>query len=599
MYFERVIAKGEGKTDSIIELKPGVNIIQGRSNTGKTAIIRCIDYVLGASKLPIDESFGYNIIEVVIDTPKGKITISRVFGRNQVTVSTTIPDADNGIYDLKRNKNNKHPILSDLLLSSMGIDVPCEIIQNKDFKKQLLTIRTFLRMLMFIHTDIGRETSVIEPIEKTAKTPFLSALLLLLNDENLSEAKTQTKLEIRVARKKAIEEYINKRISTTAKRRNELEDQMKLFESVNVEATMQQALSDVQNIEAQIQELMEERRCLVERLQELQDKESESEMLLSRYHELRTQYAADIKRLNFIVDGEMVTKAIPPSATCPFCESKIAPRKKESYIGSARAELSRIIRQMNDLAEIEQEILAEKQGVAAEVKELLNQKESIERCIDAELQPRIAALQEMITQYRSYLQLKKELDVIKSFASDLETDLRNLPEEKESDVKYHPREYFTSEFQAAIDKLYMDILDECCFDPAPTTARFNISSFDIEIDGHQKTNYQGLGYCAFINTVTSLVFRQYLSENAKFDPGFLIVDTPLIGLDQGVEDAAPESMRTGLFRYIMKQKNVGQIIILENLLHIPDLDYEAEGVNLITFTKGHSAGRYGFLNDVT
>ena len=599
MYFERVTAKGEGKTDSIIELKPGVNIIQGRSNTGKTAIIRCIDYVLGASKLPIDESLGYNIIEVVIDTPKGKITISRVFGRNQVTVSTTIPDADTGIYDLKRNKNNKHPILSDLLLSSMGIDVPCEIIQNKDFKKQQLTIRTFLRMLMFIHTDIGRETSVIEPIEKTAKTPFLSALLLLLNDENLSEAKTQTKLEIRVARKKAVEEYINKRISTTAKRRNELEEQMKLFESVNVEATMQQALSDVQNIEAQIQELMEERRCIVERLQELQDRESESEMLLSRYHELRTQYAADIKRLNFIVDGEMVTKAILPSATCPFCESKIAPRKKESYIGSARAELSRIIKQMNDLAEIEQEILAEKRDVAVEVKELLNQKESIERCIDAELQPRITALQEMITQYRSYLQLKKELDVIKSFASDLETDLRNLPEEKESDVKYHPREYFTSEFQAAIDKLYMDILDECCFDPAPTTARFNISSFDIEIDGHQKTNYQGLGYCAFINTVTSLVFRQYLSENAKFDPGFLIVDTPLIGLDQGVEDAAPESMRTGLFRYIMKQRNVGQIIILENLLHIPDLDYEAEGVNLITFTKGHSAGRYGFLNDVT
>ena len=79
---------------------------------------------------------------------------------------------------------------------------------------------------MFIHTDIGRETSVIEPIEKTAKTPFLSALLLLFNDENLSEAKTQTKLEIRVARKKAVEEYINKRISTTAKRRNELEEQI-------------------------------------------------------------------------------------------------------------------------------------------------------------------------------------------------------------------------------------------------------------------------------------------------------------------------------------------------------------------------------------
>ncbi|MBR0485526.1 MAG: hypothetical protein IJJ69_12270 [Oscillospiraceae bacterium] len=407
MYFEKITVKGEGKTDSIIELKQGVNIIQGRSNTGKTAIIRCIDYALGASKLPIDESFGYNEIEVVISTPKGEITINRVFQKNQVTVSTTIPDAENGLYDLKRNKNNKHPVLSDLLLSSMGINVPCGIIQNKDFKKRQLTIRTFLGMLMFIHTDIGSETSIIEPEEKTAKTPFLSALLLLLNGENLSEAKTQTKLEIRVARKKAVEDYINKRISTTTKKRNDLEEQMKLFEGVDIEKAMRQALDDVNNIETQIQELVEERRKLVEQLQELQNKDSESKMLLFRYHELKTQYISDIKRLNFIVDGEMVTKSLPTNATCPFCEGKIIPRKKESYIDSARAELSRIIKQMNDLAEIEQEITIEKQNIDAEIKKLKERQESIKQCIDAELQPKIKALQELITQYRSYLQIKK------------------------------------------------------------------------------------------------------------------------------------------------------------------------------------------------
>lgn len=599
MYFEKITVKGEGKTDSVIEFKPGVNIVQGRSNTGKTAIIRCIDYAFGGKNLPIDESFGYNEVEVVVSTPKGKIIINRFFRKNQVTVTTTIKDAENGVYDLKRNKSNKHPILSDLLLSTMGIDVPCQVIQNKDFKKQLLSIRTFLGMLMFIHTDIGRETSIIEPVEKTAKTPFLSALLLLLNDENFSETQAQTKLEIRVARKKAVEDYINKRISTTAKKRNDLEEQIKIFEGVDVEKTMQQALDDVNNIESQIQILLGERRDLVECLQELQDREAESEMLLSRYQELKSQYASDIQRLNFIADGEIKTKDHLPGATCPFCESKIVPRKKESYIDSARAELSRIIKQMNALVEVEQEMIAERQSIASEIDHLKDEIEQIEQRINAELKPKIIALQETITQYQSYLQIKKELDVIKTFASDLETDLRALPDEKESDVKYHPREYFTSEFQAEIDKMYMEVLTECCFDPMPTTVKFNISSFDIEIDGHQKTNYQGLGYCAFINTVTSLVFRRYFAKSAKFDPGFLIVDTPLLGLDQGVNDEEPESMRTGLFRYIMKQKDVGQIIILENLIYIPKLDYEAEGVNLITFTKGHSEGRRGFLEDVT
>ena len=420
-----------------------------------------------------------------------------------------------------------------------------------------------------------------------------------MNDEDFSDSQTQTNLEIRKARKKAVEEYINKRISLTAKKRNELEDQMKAFDGVDVEITMQQAMQDVNAIEAQIQALLAERMSFVEKLQEFQDKEAESEMLLSRYQELRTQYTSDIQRLNFIADGEAKTKSHPRGTTCPFCDSRIVPKKKESYIDAARAELTRIITQMNALTEVEQEMTAEKQSVTFEITQLKGKITQIEERIKAELQPKISALQEMIAKYRAYLQIKKELDVIKTFASDLETDLRTLPDEKASDVKYHPREYFTSDFQAEIDKLYMEALTECCFDPAPTTARFNTSSYDIEIDGHQKTNYQGLGYCAFINTVTSLVFRRYFAQSAKYDPGFLIVDTPLLGLDQGVEDGEPESMRSGLFRYIMNQKDVGQIIILENLIYIPELDYEAAGVNLITFTKGHSDGRYGFLEDVT
>ena len=37
-YIEKIIVTGSGKTDSIIELSNGVNIIYGPSNTGKTYI---------------------------------------------------------------------------------------------------------------------------------------------------------------------------------------------------------------------------------------------------------------------------------------------------------------------------------------------------------------------------------------------------------------------------------------------------------------------------------------------------------------------------------------------------------------------------------
>ena len=39
-YIEKIIVTGSGKTDSIIELSNGVNIIYGPSNTGKTYIVK-------------------------------------------------------------------------------------------------------------------------------------------------------------------------------------------------------------------------------------------------------------------------------------------------------------------------------------------------------------------------------------------------------------------------------------------------------------------------------------------------------------------------------------------------------------------------------
>ena len=57
-------------------------------------------------------------------------------------------------------------------------------------------------------------------------------------------------------------------------------------------------------------------------------------------------------------------------------------------------------------------------------------------------------------------------------------------------------------------------------------------------------------------------------------------------------------MKAGLFNYFINHQE-GQLIVIENLDHIPHLDYEASGANVITFTKRKIKGeRYGFLNDV-
>ena len=252
---------------------------------------------------------------------------------------------------------------------------------------------------------------------------------------------------------------------------------------------------------------------------------------------------------------------------------------------------------MNGLAETEQDIAKEKAEIETSLKDLREQRDKVETMIEQDLRPKADSLRESLNGYRAYIQLKQELQVIDDFASSWETDLRELPSEDETQVEYHPKEYFGDDFQERIDQMLKEALTECAYDNL-TTARFNMSSFDVEVNGHKKSEINGQGYCSYLNSIVALVFRRYMHQYATYDPGFVVIDTPLLGLDQGVDDAAPESMRTALFKYFINHQNEGQIIILENIMHIPDLDYEGSGANVITFTRGLENGRYGFLNDV-
>ncbi|MBB3658395.1 DNA repair ATPase RecN [Rhizobium sp. BK650] len=42
---------GTGQTDALVRFKPGPNVITGDSDTGKSYLLRLVDYVLGAEEL--------------------------------------------------------------------------------------------------------------------------------------------------------------------------------------------------------------------------------------------------------------------------------------------------------------------------------------------------------------------------------------------------------------------------------------------------------------------------------------------------------------------------------------------------------------------
>ena len=599
-YITKVLAKGSGKTDSFVELQSGLNLIQGRSNTGKTCIIKCIDFCFGGKNKPFDDSLGYTTIELSLHTQKGNIQITRSFGKNKVEVVTNVPGYDSCTYDLKFNPKKKEPapLLGDLLLASIGIEDEQYIYKNKYFDTQKMSWRTILPLLLFSVTDIVKETSVIEPTQGTEKTAFLSSLLLLIYGKEFANIAPKTKKEIRVAMKKAVEEYVNKKIVAISEKKKVLEEQLALFDGIDVEEKMEEIINSINATEEKISTATSTSKKILGQILELQEQAAECNLLQRRYAILRGQYISDIKRLSFIVNGEVEMKNVAHNTICPFCNGTIPDKSKKSYIKSAQAELHRITSQMNGLVEIEKELLAEKEDIATQLKQLETQRDNIEKIIQDELQPQADSLKKMHDDYRVYIQIQHELSVIADFAISWKTDLRELPSEEEFESEYHPKELLDKEFREKIDKLLKDALTECSF-PNLTTARLNLSSFDVEINGRKKQNFNGQGYTSFLNSIIAMSFRQYLSEYAVYDPGLLVIDTPLLGLDQGVSDVSPESMRASLYTYFANHQDCGQIILLDNMKDVPAIDFESTGTNVITFTKRLEEGRYGFLMDVT
>lgn len=209
-YIQSITAHGSGKSDAIVSFGYGLNIIQGYSDTGKTCIVKCIDFIFGSSEKPFDKSTGYSHVAMRIVTPDGEVTLCRSIGKNQIQVESDISYIENGTYDIGYKKNQKNPVINSVWLKLLGIDGEPMIVKNSDFEKKHLTWRTLLNLIYINENDIGKSESIIVPEQYTDKTLFLSALLYLISGRDFAETDAQTKKEIRVARRKAVEEYVNK-----------------------------------------------------------------------------------------------------------------------------------------------------------------------------------------------------------------------------------------------------------------------------------------------------------------------------------------------------------------------------------------------------
>lgn len=587
-----------GKSSSI-DLKSGVNIICGPSNTGKSMIVACIDYLFGGSKEPFDPSVeGYNSVSILLVNENGEpVSVRRdilvVDGSAKPSTSVSITsEADavpSGEYKIVPTKASKEKCYSDILLEMLGIQEPVKIISNQDGRPQRLTVRTFFHQFCIKEENIFSDRSIIDNPGRSLITPTINALAYLLYEGGTQDGDYEDP-KIRKERKRAVTDYISEKLSSMTSKRKELQERLEGIDSTDIENRISDLMEEIAQVEDEIAKARSESQRLLSDIYETTDSLVKEQQLEERYRMLHTQYDSDINRLMFIIEGEE-NRLSGTSSHCPFCNSEISNSSdRNSYIPAAKAEMEKVQLQINDLEKLEFETNREIIELKKRLADLNERNVRVKQLISSKFIPIADELNETLDNYNRVEQLKNELEALDSLSDEFSADIF----EKESTVdlynKYDAKKMFNPAVLNELSATVGSAIKLCNY-PGYQIGGISPKTFDVVVNNKEK-KHEGKGYRAFLNSIFAFVLMKFIESEGMHAPKMLVLDSPILSLKEDVDIQASDSMKSSLFRYFLDSCGSCQVIIAENELP-NDVDYDS--ANVITF--GHESGslRQGFL----
>lgn len=594
-YLESITVEGTGKKDATVSFTSGLNIIAGESDTGKSGIVKTIEYLLGGKEIPFEKDTGYTSATMIIHTDKGEINVQRQFGKSQIVARSTDDKITSGEYTTSTMDRTRH-LWSDTLLGLIGMEHDLFLPRSKDYEPGHVTFNVLKSLWLASEDRIDEKSSILLP--RQGKTLFLASLLQLLGIRTKEEMPTVEKgLRITRAERKAKQTYISEQISSVIERKKVIKNEIsKLAIQDEASGQLEKIIKQVENANESIDFARKQSRNISSDILENTSRLSELMVAEKRYKSLRSQYLSDIKRLSFIVDGDNAAIDISEPLFCPFCNNVITNNMElENHTAAAQKEVERILSQLDGLQKSIEDIQNEKIVVNEVIQGLKDKQNRIEVELKEKLLPKLKELRSVEDKYRRFISNIHEIEVLNNFSKKWEQDLQKISEvELDVDEVFKPKELFGENTAKKLSSTLRDVFFECRYEDLQTII-FDLNKFDVQINGRNKANSHGQGYKSYINSVVLLAFRKFINENSNYPIGLLVIDTPFLGLDQGVRNKIPNGMQSGLFEYLVNNQDQGQTIIIENIDNLPDLDFYSNKVNLIEFSENT---RQGFLYDV-
>ncbi|MCK5375021.1 MAG: hypothetical protein KAJ40_07035 [Alphaproteobacteria bacterium] len=593
LIFRHLTFTGSHVKPAGLDFQPGLNLIYGASNTGKSFTLKSLDFMLGGTKqLPdVKERKGYEKIWLGFSLKgEGDFTLSRAIdGGSYVLYRGLIKSDQPGqrVKTLSQKHNAKSDDnLSKFLLDYLGLAGKV-VAKNAAGVKHSLSFRDLAEILLVDETNIQIEQSPIESGQFIHRPKEHSVFRLLITgtDDSAIEPIIDKKTfnTSKAVRLKMIEEMISEAESKLAKSYPDVDDLP--AQNERLEITLQQNQSEFEVAQGSILKLIEKKRNLSIQIPQISERLEDIQVHIERFSQLDKIYLSDIERLDSLEEAGFIL-SLQSDLDCSLCgapaeaQKFTQPLEKIEQIRSASlVEMEKIKHQQADLAGTVHNLECDREKLKTNLPELIESLSQVENEIAVlvpETNKNQCTLNEIIKARDYVIQGLALLDQREELFSKRD-DLIKLKKPNDS-LKLHVPRNEVYEFCKVISK----VLKQWEF-PGECNVSFDEKKYDLIIDGKLRTD-NGKGVRAVTHAAFKVALLLFCHDKGLPHPGFIVLDTPLLTyrdpmknpklgeLSEDEKELAKTSLKQRFFEHLDSIRDLGQFIILENI--DPPVDVE-------------------------
>jgi len=607
MQLRFLIISGPQSKPAVVDFVAGLNVIYGGSNTGKSHILRMIDYVLGARNPPepIVEQAEYDLVHLGIVFEDGsEKTLVRALKGGDIRIIDGLfrgrPDQKQGTSVSARHGANVS--ISKILLAQLGA-ADKRVQTNAGGATRDLSYRDLERFSVVNETKIQEGTSPVltgQYTTKTAETSVFKFLLTGVDDSALDMAKPDANRPLRQA---AQLELLDRQIRELEHEIIEADQDHEELQQLDLtlDTELATSFSVQEEAERDYRALTTQRRQLRREHEEIRDRIDEIDTLQARFDLLDQHYSSDQERLASAIEAGTLY-ALEEGQVCPICGAEAKHHRPEfacdgsvdQIVEAAKAELAELGKRATELKLTIQGLSDEREELAERAREILPELEDIQAHILRE----VPSVQTVRTQTNTViarkLTVQKGLELIRR---------RDRLNEQRAQLNVVPG-YDSSTIVAAqsldgavLDEFSQVVENELRSWEFPNARRvfFDLAKMDISVAGKAR-NSNGKGVMALLHGAFSIGLMRYCRDRKRSHPGFLVLDSVFVTYKDpdGLEDVAIQNtpLKDKAFEAFAALSDAYQLIVLDNV-DVPD--WLSSQSRCVHFTGRPGQGRAGLF----